>query len=87
MIAAYHQEQLRVLLGHVRKALTQLDAGLIDEFDVDDVIHHYKRSAAALWKFCGSSGGRWEQAANTVALFRDRGDEPDWWEAGDPRPR
>ena len=84
-IAAYHQEQLRALLEHVRAALADLDAGRIDEFEVDDIIHHYKRSAAALWKFCGSTGNQWEQASTTLALLRDRDEEPNWWQAGAPR--
>lgn len=85
MIAAYHQRELRTLLEHVRVGITQLDAGEIDEFELDDVIHHYKRSAADLWKFCGSSGGQWQQAARTLTSLREHGEEPDWWERGAPR--
>mgnify|MGYP001289390223 CR=1 FL=1 len=87
MIGAYHQAQLRSLLEHVRAGFAQLDAGEIDEFDLDDVLHHYKRSAAELWKFCGSGGGRWLQAANALAYLREQGDEPDWWDRGAPRGR
>jgi hypothetical protein len=36
----------------VRAGFAQLDSGEIDEFDLDDLIHHYKRSAGELWKFC-----------------------------------
>jgi hypothetical protein len=46
LIAAYHQAQLRTLLERVRAGFAQLDAGEIDEFDLDDLIYHYKRSAA-----------------------------------------
>ena len=76
-----------MLLGHVRASFAQLDAGEIDEFDVDDVIHRYKRSAAELWKFCGSSGGEWQRAANMLTYLREHGEEPDWWEAGAARRR
>jgi hypothetical protein len=82
LIGAYHQEQLRDLLEHVRAGFVRLDAGEIDEFDLDDLIHHYKRSATELWKFCGSSGGQWLQAARMLEYLRERGEEPDWWEAG-----
>ena len=82
---AYHRGQLRTRLEHVRAGFNQFDAGEIDEFDLDDVIHHYKRSAAELWKFCGSSGGQWQQAANALRYLRERGEEPDWWERGAPR--
>jgi hypothetical protein len=84
-IAAYHQSKLRALLEHVRAGFGQFDAGEIDEFDLDDVIHHYQRSAVQLWKFCGSSGGQWLQAANSLRYLREQGDEPDWWERGTPR--
>jgi hypothetical protein len=85
LIAAYHQAQLRTLLERVRAGFAQLDTGEINEFDLDDLIHHYKRSAAELWKFCGSSGGQWQQAANTLTYLRENGEEPDWWERGAPR--
>ena len=85
LIAAYHKEQLRALLERVREGFSQLDSGDIDEFDLDDLIHRYKRAAADLWKFCGSTGGQWLQAANTLTYLRDRGDEPDWWARSDSR--
>jgi hypothetical protein len=81
-IGVYHQEQLRGLLEHVRAGFVRLEAGEIDEFDLDDLIHHYKRSATELWKFCGSGGGQWLQAARMLDYLRERGEEPDWWEAG-----
>lgn len=87
LIAAYHEEQLRLLLERVREGFVRLDAGEIDVFDLDELIHHYKRSAAELWKFCGSSGGAWLRAAQTLSFLREEGDEPDWWEAGSPRER
>ncbi len=80
-------EQLRALLAHVRTGFAQLDAGEIDPFELDDLIHHYKRLARELWKFCGSSGSEWERAARTLAFLRDSGEEPDWWQAGTPRAR
>ena|SRR5215207_10354256 len=85
LIAAYHQTELRTLLEHVRTGFEELDAGTIDEFELDHLIHHYKRSAAELWKFCGSSGGQRLQASNALAYRRAQGDEPDWWTIGAPR--
>jgi hypothetical protein len=87
IIAAYHDEQLRGLLEHVREGFARLDAGEIDAFDLDDIIHHYKRSARELWKFCGSSGGQWKRAADTLAFLREQDGEPDWWDAGAPPDR
>jgi hypothetical protein len=84
-IAAYQREQLRALLERVRDGFARLDAGKIDEFDLDDLIHHYKCSAHALWKYCGSSGGQWLHAANVLNYLREQGEEPDWWEQGASR--
>ena len=85
IIAAYHQSELRTLLEHVRAGFHQLDAGEIDAFDLDDLIHHCQRSAAELWKFCGSSGGQRQQAARALTYLREHGEEPDWWQRGAPR--
>jgi len=71
-----------VRLEHVRDGFVRLDAGEIDPFEPDDLIHHYKRSARELWKFCGSSGSQWEQAARTLEFLRESGEDPDWWQAG-----
>lgn len=86
LIATYHQQQLRALLERVRDGFAQLDAGEIDEFELDDLIHRYKRAAAELWKFCGSTGGQWLQAARALTYLREQGDEPDWWAKSVPRP-
>lgn len=85
LIGAYHEEQLLALLEHVRDGFARLDRGEIDAFELDNLIHRYKRSARELWKFCGQSGGAWEHAARMLAWLREQGDEPDWWQAGEPR--
>ena len=79
IIAAYHQEQLRILLEHVRSGFAQLDAGDVDEFELDDIIYQYKRSAAELWKFCNvPRGGGVQTAAHMLSYLREEGREPDW---------
>ncbi len=84
MIGEYHEQQLRLLLEHLRQGFEQLDAGEIDPFDLDDLIHRYKRSAQKLWSF--RSGG--EHAALSLEWSREHDQpEPDWWEAGEPRRR
>jgi hypothetical protein len=87
LIGTYHQAQLRLLLEHVREGFVRLDRGEIDEFELDRVIFQYKRSAAELWKFCGSGGAQTHGAAIGLAYMRERGEEPDWWEAGVHRDR
>jgi hypothetical protein len=85
MIGEYHEEQLRLLLEHVRDGFDKLDRGEFDPFELDEQIHHYKRSAQNLWSFCGSSGLGWERAALRLEWLREQGDEePDWWAAGEP---
>ena len=79
MVGAYHQEQLGALLEHVREAFDRLDAREIDEFELDDLIHRYKRAATHLWTFCGTSGGQWLQAAAALTQMADRGEGRDWW--------
>jgi len=87
-ITNYHEQQLRWLLEHVRDALGRLDTGELDAFDVDELIHRYKRSARELWKFCGQTDRDMLFAARTLEYRRDQGERPpDWWEAGEPRRR
>lgn len=88
VVGAYHQQELGRLLGHVRDGFARLDAGEIDEFELDELIHRYKRAAGKLWSFCGSSGGQWVQAANSLAFLRDRGEPTrDWWAEAAARDR
>jgi len=48
------------------------------------LIHRYRRSARELWKFCVLQT---DSAAWAIEDARDRGDEIDWWAAGEPRRR
>ncbi len=79
IVGAYHQEHLRSLLEHVREGFTKLDAGEVDEFELDDLIHRYKRAAKQLWLFCGSTGSQVLHAAAAIAQMRNGGEERDWW--------
>ena len=87
MIGEYHEQQLRLLLEHVRAGFEKLDGGQLDPFELDELIHRYKRSARELWTFCGSSGSDWERAVKMLALLRENDEEPDWWSAGEPHRR
>lgn len=78
-VSSYRQEQLRVLLEHVREGFAKLDAGKIDEFELDNLIHRYERAAKQLWIFCGSAGSQELHAAATLAHMRDHGEERNWW--------
>jgi hypothetical protein len=83
-ITAYHRDQLRILLEHVRSGFAGLEAGEIDEFELDDLIFHYKQSAKELWKFCELPRNAL-QAASAIDHWRQEGTERDWWEAGEPQ--
>jgi hypothetical protein len=86
LIDDFHERQLRGLLERVRDGFARMDAGEIDPFELDDLIHRYKRSAQKLWSFCSGTGSDRERAALTLEWWREEGEpEPDWWEAGAPR--
>ena len=79
--AAYHEEQLGELVGHVRVAIEGFQAGELDAFEVDELIFQYSRAAKELWKFC--TIGNIEISAQAI-----RDDSPGgWWERGARRRR
>jgi hypothetical protein len=80
-VGAYHDAELARLLEHVREGLARYDAGEIDAFELDDLIHHYKRAAQKLWSFC--TGG--SNVYGSLEWMREQDDLPDWWEAATPR--
>jgi hypothetical protein len=88
LIGRYHKEQPGLLLARVREGFTRLDAGEIDAFELDELIHRYKRSARELWKFCGQTGSGWLSAARMLRYLDEQGEDlPHWWAAGEPHPR
>ena len=81
-VGVYRAYHLHDLLERVREGFAQLDAGTIDLFELDELIHHYGRCARELRKFCGSRPEDCDHAAQTLARLREQGQEIDWWEAG-----
>jgi hypothetical protein len=77
-IGAYNEAQLRLLLDRVRDGFSRLDAGEIDAFELDELIHRDKRSARELWKFCGQTGSDWVTSARTLEFWQQQGEVPDW---------
>jgi hypothetical protein len=84
-VGAYHQAELAGLIEHVREGLARYDAGEIDAFELDELIHHYHCATQKLWSFCTGSGGRVYSTAKTLEWLRDEGELPDWWEDAAPR--
>ncbi|MGA8745122.1 MAG: hypothetical protein WB507_04575 [Solirubrobacterales bacterium] len=57
LLVGYHEARLADLLERVREGFDRYDSGGLDAFELDDLIHHYKRAARELWKFCGNVTG------------------------------
>ena len=58
VVAAYHEAELGKLIERLRAGIARYDAGVIDAFELDDLVHHYKRATQKLWSFCVGSGGQ-----------------------------
>lgn len=86
-LGAYHEAELARLIDRVRDGLARYDAGAIDAFEFDDLVHHYKRATQKLWSFCSGSGGQVLVTARTLEWASREGELPDWWEAAEPRRR
>jgi hypothetical protein len=84
-VGAYHEAELARLIDHVREGLERYDAGEIDAFELDELIHHYKRATQKLWSFCTGGGAHVYSTARTLEWLRDQGELPDWWEQATPR--
>ena len=84
-VAAYHEGEFARLLEHVREGLARYDAGELDAFELDDLIHHYKRAAQKLWSFCSGGGSQNYSTAKTLEWLREKGELPDWWERSPPK--
>src|SRR6202162_2489923 len=80
LLATYHEARLADLLEHVRAGFVRYEAGEIDAFGLDDLIHHYQLAAKELWKFCAVSGGQVEVAVRTLELWAERGETREWWD-------
>jgi hypothetical protein len=84
-VGAYHEAELAKLLEHVREGFEQYDDGEIDAFELDELIHHYKRATQKLWTFCTGGGAQVYFTARTLKWLREQGELPDWWEQATPR--
>ena len=85
IVAAFRQEQLPGLLDHLRDGFAQLDAGEIDESELDELVHRYKKAAAKLWALCGS-GRATVATARAIAHMREQGlPAREWWDDASPQ--
>lgn len=86
-IAAYHEAELAALVDRLRDGLRRYDAGELDVFEFDDLVHHYKKATQELWKFCVGGGAHVLRAARMLDFLEGQGERPDWWDEADRRPR
>ncbi|HLQ33859.1 MAG TPA: hypothetical protein VK457_14335 [Chloroflexota bacterium] len=86
-LATYHEARLADLLEHIRQGFAEYDAGRIDAFELDGIVHHYTLAARELWKFCAVSGQQATFAVRTLEWWRQDGEERDWWELPERSPR
>ncbi len=82
-VASYHERELAALIERLRSGLESLDAGEIDVFEFDDLVHRYKRSAHKLWSFCVGGGNHIRHTARVLQDAEANGAAFEWWEAGD----
>jgi hypothetical protein len=84
-VGAYHEAELGRLLEHVREGLARYDVGEIDAFELDELIHHYKRATQKLWSFCTGGGSPSSSTAKMLELQRDECELPNWWDLAEPQ--
>lgn len=88
LVVGYHEAQLADLLERVRDGFERYDAGELDAFELDELIHRYKKATRELWKLCGNvTGSRAGIVARTLEETQKRGETIDWWERGNPERR
>lgn len=85
LVGAYYEARLAELLEIVREGFARYDAGELDSFELDDLIHRYKRATRELWKFAGNATGSSAHfVARTIEELEAGGEAIDWWERGNP---
>jgi hypothetical protein len=85
-VTTYHEAQLAKLLRRLQEGFRRFEAGEINAFKLDELIHHYKRAARELWKFSGDLSG--SSVRITARALQELGEEAhsiDWWERGAPK--
>lgn len=85
---SYHEARPAELLERVREGFELYASGELDAFELDELIHRYKKATRELWKFCGDITGRSAHfIARTLEEMQERKETIDWWERGNPERR
>ncbi len=86
LVVGYHEARLADLLERVREGFERYGSGELDAFELDELIHRYKKAARELWKFCADMTGGVSASfiAGTLEEMQERGETIDWWERGNP---
>lgn len=88
LAVGYYEARLADLLERVRDGFERYDSGELDAFELDELIHHYKKATRELWKFCGNiTGSSAHFVARAIEDMQARRETIDWWERGNPERR
>lgn len=79
-IGAYHAAELAGLLAHLRSAFDEYEAGRIDPFGLDDIIHDCHRAAQKLYDLCVGSSADADRALRTLEWLHSEGNDLALWE-------
>ena len=79
-VGAYHEAELAKLIERIREGLASYDARTIDAFELDELLHRYKRATQKLWSACTGGGADTQRMARTLEWQTDQGEQTDWWE-------
>jgi hypothetical protein len=86
-VGAYHEAEPARLLEHVRVGFARYGAGEIEAFELDELVHHYKRATQKLWSACVGGGGHVEGMARRIEWEAAHGEQTDWSALAEPRRR
>jgi hypothetical protein len=76
LVVGCHEARLADLLERVREGFERYDSGELDAFELDELIHRYKKATRELWKLCGNvTGSRAGSIARTLEEMQERGED------------
>lgn len=62
----------------MRDGFARYDAGVMDAFELDELINRYKRATQNPYSFCVGAGGQVEHVARVLEWQAAEGERTDW---------